>query len=83
MTFEILLSERASKELGKLPREVQVRVVAKLEEAADDPARHFRRLTGEDVHRLRVGDYRVIADVDAEAERILVHRIGHRRNIYR
>lgn len=82
MTFEVLLSDRAAKELGKLPRKVQVRLVNKLEQAAEDPARFFRRMTGEDAHRLRVGDYRVLADIGAEDRRILVHRIGHRRTIY-
>lgn len=82
MRFQVQFSERALRDLRSLPRDVQARVVRKLEEAAEDPARFFRRLAGARTYRLRVGDYRVLADIDSGANALRVAHIGHRRNVY-
>lgn len=82
MTFEVQFSERAIRDLRALPRDLQARVVAKLEEAAGDPARCFRRLAGARTYRLRVGDHRILADIDANDRTIRVSHIGHRKNVY-
>lgn len=82
MTFAVRLSERALKDLSRVPREVQGRILRKLEEAARDPARFFRRLAGERVHRLRVGDYRVLAEIVPRERIIRVQHVGHRKNVY-
>jgi len=62
---------------------VQRRIAARLKECADEPVRHVRKLTEPRIgtYRLRVGEYRVIFDIDGE--NIVVLRIGHRRHIYR
>jgi len=41
------------------------------------------RLTGRPEYRLRVGDYRALYEFDAEAGRLFLHYIGHRREIYK
>jgi mRNA interferase RelE/StbE len=82
VTFKVRFSERAVRDLHALPRDLQLRVVAKLEEAAGDPARFFRRLAGARTYRLRVGEHRVLADIDAKGRAIKVSHIGHRKNVY-
>ena len=82
MSFDVQFSERALRDLRGLPRDAQARVVAKLEEAAADPARFFRRLAGARTYRLRVGDYRVLADIDPESKTIKVAHVGPRKNVY-
>lgn len=82
MSFEVRISERALKDLSRVPREVQGRILRKLEEAARDPARFFRRLTGERVYRLRVGDYRIFAEILPRERVIQVQHVGHRKNVY-
>ncbi|MCB1126631.1 MAG: type II toxin-antitoxin system RelE/ParE family toxin [Verrucomicrobiae bacterium] len=42
-----------------------------------------RRLHGRPEYKLRVGDYRVLYEFDAERGRIYLHYVGHRREIYR
>ena len=42
-----------------------------------------RRLTGRPEYRLRVGDYRILYEFDAQAGRIFLHYVGHRREIYK
>lgn len=82
MSFALEVAPRALKGLRALPRDVQLRILAKLDEARRDPARSFRRLTGSKVHRLRVGDYRVLAELDAPGRRICVLHVAHRRDAY-
>jgi mRNA interferase RelE/StbE len=50
---------------------------------AEDPLNHAERLTESELgsYRFRVGDYRVIFDL--EGDEIVVLRVGHRREIYR
>ena len=48
----------------------------------ENPYRFLKRLYGEKVWRLRIGDYRAIVDVIISANKIIVVRVGHRKNIY-
>lgn len=83
MTFRVLFSRRALRDLAGLPRPVQGRVLAKLEQASENPSRFFRRLTDADLLRMRVGDHRVLANVDGRARTIEVLHVAHCRNVYR
>ena len=42
-----------------------------------------QRLQGRSEFKLRVGDYRVLYEFDAQAGRIYLHYVGHRRDIYK
>ncbi len=42
----------------------------------------YHRLTGRSEYRLRVGDYRVLYEFDVTAGRLILHFVGHRREIY-
>lgn len=77
---EVLLSERARDRLSALEVETQERIKDTLREIV--PERDLSRLSGEDVYKLRVGDYRVIADWDREEGAVYVLTVGHRRNVY-
>jgi mRNA interferase RelE/StbE len=82
MPFEIIWSESASRALRKLDRQVARRVFLKVGELSNDPHRGVRRLVGEPYYRLRVGDFRVILDIDGQRLRVLVLKVGHREAIY-
>ena len=81
--YDVQFSKRAQKELAALERGDQLRILKKLEAAAKDPARLFMPLKGVDGFRMRVGDLRVIADVRAADQVIVVAAIGKRENIYK
>ena len=51
----------------------------------DDPRRHGKALKIElkDYWRYRVGNYRLLADIDDEEIKIIIIHIGHRREVYR
>jgi mRNA interferase RelE/StbE len=71
--------------LEALPRAVQRRILATIEGLAENPypsgARKLEDGDGE--MRIRVGDYRVIYEVHADALLVLVLKIGDRKEVYR
>ena len=75
----------AEKEFLKLPKDIQRRIIKKIEFylAGPDPLTFAKRLTA-GIHlsyRFQIGDYRVI--FDWKNTHILIIRVGHRREIYR
>ena len=47
------------------------------------PEAYLTKLVDDQGYKLRVGDYRVIVDLDSGKLLILVIKVGHRRNIYK
>jgi mRNA interferase RelE/StbE len=76
-------SELAAGKFRKLDRSVRDRIAKKLRDTADDPRRFLSRLASVEAYRLRVGDYRIIVDVDWDREIIHVLTLGHRSTVYR
>ena len=50
--------------------------------AKENPRHFFERLSSRGDYKLRIGDYRVIADIDDNKKRIEITLIGHRKNVY-
>ena len=77
---------RAEKAVKRLDRSVRKRVFDKLREiqGADDPRAFLKSMTGPltGMFRLRVGDYRVIVDIQDERCVILALDVGHRSVVY-
>ena len=82
MAYELLIDKHAGKDLAKLPKDLAVRIFLKIKETKEDPERYWTRLEGRKDYKLRVGDYRVIADIDPNRKMIQVTKIGHRKKIY-
>ena len=83
MTYEIIFSDKAFKQLKKLEKKIQVRIIATLERIRIRPESYISKLVGDQGFKLRVGDYRVIIDIDKGKLIILVIKIGHRKKIYK
>ena len=89
MAWRIEIDEAAGKELAKLDRQVARRITTFLRERVavlDDPRSIGEALKGSSLGefwKYRVGDYRVIANIEDGALRILVVRVGNRREVYR
>lgn len=75
----------AIKDFSKLPRKVQLQIKQKLElyMSASEPLSFAEHLTDSDLgdYRFRIGDYRVVFDVEKETVKIL--KVGHRKDIYK
>ncbi len=84
MIFQIIWSELAAKELKKLDKTVAKRIFKKVSELNENPY-HFdvTKMVGDPYFRLRVGDYRVIFDIQNDMLRILILKVGHRKKVYK
>ncbi len=80
--LDVKFEKRADKFLQKLPIPITQRIVSKIMRARENPFNFFEKLTDRDDFRMRVGDYRIIADIDTNNNTIYIRLIGHRRNIY-
>ena len=83
--YRIEISATAEKQLHKLPRDAQKRVVRSILRLEEEPRpRGCRKLAGyEDVFRIRVGTYRVIYSIENETIVVVVLKVGHRKDVYR
>ncbi|MCE8424106.1 MAG: type II toxin-antitoxin system RelE/ParE family toxin [Candidatus Methanoperedens sp.] len=82
MTYEIIFSDQALRQLKKLEKTVQGRIIAALERIRIRPQAYVTKLVGDPGYKLQVGDYRIIMDIDNNKLTILVLKAGHRKNIY-
>ncbi len=81
MIYEIEFKPRAIKDLLSIPNSMAQRVIEKIEALRGDLAGDVKRLTGfTPEYRLRVGDYRVLFEV--EATRVIIYRVKHRSDAY-
>ena len=84
-SYSIHFKLSAEKDLRHLPRDVVLRAMGKIEDLKSEPfPSQSIRISGSiRLHRLRVGDYRIIYEVDPEAKKITIHYIRHRSFAYR
>lgn len=84
--YRVRLLDTASKQLAVLDKPVARRVVERVHWLAENLAdANFEALTGdfEGLFKLRVGDYRVVYELIHGEQLVMIHAIGHRREIYR
>ncbi|MFH1801957.1 MAG: type II toxin-antitoxin system RelE/ParE family toxin [archaeon] len=81
--YSIQIEKNAEAFLKKLPKKDAEIILKKIYLIRDNPFRFLKRLQGQQkLWRLRVGDYRAVVDVVVSANKIVVLRIGLRKNVY-
>jgi len=84
LSYTVLILRRAQKELAQLPSEAYERVCDAIRALVQDPRPPgCLKLTGREGWRIRVGDYRVIYEIDDKQQVVTILHIGHRRDVYR
>ena len=88
MAWTVEFLAPAKKTLKKLDRPSQTAILNYLEDeiaVLDDPRTHGKALTGEKrgLWRYRVGDYRIICEIEDSRLTILAVAIGHRSQVYK
>jgi len=89
LAWLIKIDDEAQKDLAKLDKQIAKRITTFLRERVavlDDPRSIGEALKGSrlgDFWKYRVGDYRIISSIEDGALRILVVKIGNRREVYR
>ncbi|HPM85676.1 MAG TPA: type II toxin-antitoxin system RelE/ParE family toxin [archaeon] len=83
MTYELIIDEDAVKFLESLQPDLKEQIFNKILSTKENPHHFFERLAGRTDYKLRVGDYKVIADIEDSNKIIKVTLISHRRNVYK
>ncbi len=81
--YQIVITPRAARNLGRLDRRVMERVARRIDALVQQPYLG-KPLKGrlKDKRSLRVGDFRVIYRLDTAGHQVVVENVGHRREIY-
>lgn len=88
MAWRVELDPGVLRDLAKLDPQIARRIVGFLHQRiaqSDNPRNIGEALKGElgELWKYRVGDYRVLASIEDDVLRVLVVRVGHRRDVYR
>jgi mRNA interferase RelE/StbE len=84
ISYRVALTTSAEKELNWLPAKLITRMLGRLEKLASNPRPPgCKKLVGGDKQwRIRIGDWRVVYEIDDKAKTVDVTRIAHRREVY-
>lgn len=85
MKYRIEVKRSAAKAIKKIPKPDRKRISEKIDSLAEElPSPEITKLKGDNpFHRVRVGDYRIIYEIQDEVLVILIVKVGHRKDIYR
>ena len=85
MKYRIEFKRSAAKGLKKIPKRDRKRIRDKIDDLSESlPDPIITKMKGDNpFHRIRVGDYRIVYEIQEDVLLILVLKIGHRKDIYR
>ena len=82
MTYDLIFSYTALKQLKKLDSNIQGRIKNSLERIIIRPENYVKKLVGEPYYSFRVRDYRLILDLQKDKLIIFIVILGYRKSIY-
>ena len=82
MGYTLLFADKAEKYLGKLSKIHASRIIDKLESVRDNPYRYVEGCEGYPYFHQRIGNYRVILDLNDTDRVIEVLKVGPRKKVY-
>jgi len=80
--YKLIFSKRAIYEFNQLEKLIKSRIWNKLQLCKENPFKYFEKLRGINSFKLRVANYRVVADISKGKLIILVLKVGHRKKVY-
>lgn len=81
--YSIIFNPLAEKQLKKLDKDLQKRILECLDRIRIRPHHFVVRVVGRPYFRIRVGDYRIILDIQNDKLVIVILELGHRSKIYK
>jgi len=78
--YNIEWKEHSLQNIKKIEFSVARRIIKKIDELSENPFSKIKRLKNREEFSLRIGDYRVLMEIEKNIIKIL--KIGHRKNIY-
>jgi mRNA interferase RelE/StbE len=83
MRWSVFILPQAAVQIAKLDKPISKRVSRAISALAENPRPSgCKKLVGIDAWRIRIGDWRVIYQIQDERLVVLVIRVGHRRDVY-
>lgn len=85
MNYRVIITPAAQRQIEKLPRPTQRRILLKLTNLAENPfGRESAKLAGQDdLYRIRTGDFRIIYQILKAELTVAVVKVAHRKDVYR
>jgi mRNA interferase RelE/StbE len=84
MTYALFIERYAQKQIMKLDKKAIPLIKSAIAGLAENPGkRGCIKLKGEEAYRIKVGNYRIIYEIDDEKIIVNVVAVGHRKDIYR
>ena len=84
MKYVVLIERYAQKQIMKLDKKIIPVIKSAIAALADNPRPYgYKKLKGEDAYRIRVGDYRIIYEINDGKIIVTVVSVGHRINMYK
>lgn len=85
--YQVEFKKSARKEFDKLPSQIQQKVIEALNFLSQNPYSELlqiKKLKGiESLYRIRIGDYRILYEIENKRLLVIVIKIGHRSDVYR
>ena len=83
--YEVYLERSAENDIKRLPTSIFGRIIPQIRALAENPRPSgCRKIAGsKNDWRIRIGDYRIIYEIDEKAKAVRVMRVRHRREAYR
>lgn len=82
--YELVFRKTVAKELRKVPKSDLQRILTRIDGLASEPRpADAEKLTGNDLYRVRQGQYRIIYEIADQRLVVTVVKVGHRREVYR
>jgi len=81
--FQINLSQEAKRDLRKINKKDREIILKKIYSIRKNPLHFIERLSGVNLWKLRIGDYRAILQIMTKTNNINVIKLGHRKDIYK
>jgi mRNA interferase RelE/StbE len=83
--YSILISPRAQRQIKKLPKSIQQQIISELQELEIIPRpQDVDKLScNDDLYRVRVGDYRIIYQINDPQNTLIIAKVAHRREVYK
>ena len=81
--YQVIFTPNAKKQLSKLERDTQIRILKTLKRIRIRPESYLVKLIDDPSYKLRVEDYRLFIDIIENKLILLVLKVGHKKNIYK
>jgi mRNA interferase RelE/StbE len=84
VVYELILKPSAQKDLNHLPDKEVIRLSKRIAQLSANPQPvGIQKLSDNEGYRIRIGDYRILFNIDQKSSKIFIYRIKHRKDVYR